>query len=430
MRRILLIMIFVLVFFFGSIFVPSINAETFNIGKRISESEPDSGGYKWYTFDSGAMIGTNPNYINYTQLIFDGNESTGLNHSFGPGHDRMLVFLVFPYPFNITNITMKPVFKGNSSEYLPFGNLLIYSRAVEIWYEVINFKNITIQLNFKVDTIRLWLDSNGTNNFSFNDVIINYTPTSSNFEGIQKQINQINKDINSIYSDIIIIKKDINDIKANITNIKNNIPSEYNDSALKEQINNLTKEINSLKENLTNINNNLSMGYNDSTIKSNIFNLESENVIFKQNIENLTLKIENITTELEKLESEVQNLGQIGPSKNDDKESGLSQYYYNVIFGVILIILLLIILKLSMTIYKRKQHEMENLEPDDVLMNKIKHEMITNNKMKDPRLYDDEVKLMLEKKHRKGDMSEETYNYIKTVLDVPKEPQDIKDKKS
>ena len=56
--------------------------------------------------------------------------------------------------------------------------------------------------------------------------------------------------------------------------------------------------------------------------------------------------------------------------------------------------------------------------------------MLTNNKMKDSKLYNDEYKLMLEKKHRKGEMSEETYNYIKRVLEIPKEPQDLKDKKS
>ncbi|MCK5561428.1 MAG: hypothetical protein KAJ51_12570 [Thermoplasmata archaeon] len=406
------------------------NAETFNIGNKISESgESDSGGKKWYTFDSGVMIGTNPDYINYTKLIFDGNESTGIDHDFGPGHDRMLIYLVFPYPFNITNITMKPTFKGNSSEYVPAGNLMIYSRAVEIWFDVQNFVNKTIELNFKVDTIRLWLDSNGTNQFSFNEVIINYTPlSSSNNNEIQYQIDIINQDIYTLNNNLISIDEALINLKQNITNIKNNIPSEYDDIAIKNQLNNLTQEIDLLNENLIKINNSIPTEYNDSALESNIFNLEYENVILQQKIGNMTIKIANLTTELEKLSSEVQNLQALREDKKDDGEQDnrLREYTYNIIFGVIIVILLIITLKLSLIILKRKHQDPEGPKTDDILISQIKNNMLTDSKMKETRLYDDENKIMLENRFQKGEMSQETHNYIKKVLAVSEDTQTLK----
>ncbi len=429
MRKSLFIMACVLVILFGSVFIPSVNAETFKIGKKVSE-----GDFPVYAFSSGVVVETDPEYIDYVSLIFDGNNSTGINNNFNNGEDKFRIQLNFDCYVNINSIIVKPHFGGGVSDYQlgvsvasNFHSLEDRSSDEKIFYVNSSIKEISLRIYDKN-----YGSGNETGYFCFNDVIINYTPSSNNHNDMQSQINKINQDILTINNNMVNLKNDINNIKDNITNIKNNMPIVYNDSALQDKINNLKTELDSLKKNLSELENNLNSNQTNSGLKGRVVNLEAENVILNQKIGNLTLKLENLTTELEKLESEVQNLGQKSGdgNGNGEQESSLSQYSSNILLGIIVIILLLIILKLTLTIYKRKHREMEDLEPDDVLMNNIRHEMQTNNKMKSSRLYDDESKLMLETKYRKGEMSEETYNYIKKVLEVPNESHDIKGKNS
>jgi predicted nucleic acid-binding Zn-ribbon protein len=428
---------FFLTLLLGSVLLPTSSAETFKIGKIISESDENYAvNQKLYYFDSGVVLSVKTNYSNYIPLIFDGNVSTGIDKDFKTNEPVLTLVIYFPNPLFVNNITVKPQFGGNISQfeflvrYKGTGVFLAHDLKVEKEFNInCLLDGIDIQIadiNFSISKI--------TGHFCLNDVIIEYTPSINNSENIQNQINKINLDISSIKEDIIILKSDIIDIKTNVTNIKNNLPSEYNDSALQKQINNLTQQINSLKENLTMINQSIPIAYNDSTLKSNIFDLESENIFLDQKIGNLTIKLENLTTQINKLESEVQNLKGLGLNEDSETQDGLdSQYLYFVTFGIILIVLLLIILKLSMTIYKRRQHgseRIDDLDPDDKLMNRIEREMKINGNLKDARLYDEKYKSMLDDKFGKGEMSEETYNYIKTVLEVPDKTQDLKEPKT
>jgi len=420
MKKSIIYAICMLMFVFGSVFLPTVNAETFDIGEKM---QSDLNSIKYFSYTSGAVIETDPDLVNLFPSILDGNLSTGIDINKEVNNNELYFRLLFIYPLYVNNITIKPKFGNGSSSFSLSISLFIGSLKA-----LTGNSEITYQINGPISGFILVIFPNGTNQFYFNDVIINYTPSSLNLEGIQKQINKINQDINSIYNDIIVLKNDIIEIKENITNIKNNMPSEYNDSALQDQINNLTQEINSLKENLTRINNSIPSKYNDSSIKSNIFSLETENVFLKQQIGNLTIKINNLTTELEKLSSEVQNLQGVGGDKTNDTEQNyrIHEYTYTIIFGVIIIILLLIILKLSLIVLKRKPHEVEKPKPDDILISKIKYDILTNKEIKDSRLYDDEYKRLLENGYRKGEMSPETYNYIKSVLEVSEKPQNKK----
>jgi hypothetical protein len=425
MRRKILLVICVMVFIILCNYLPSTSAKTFNVGKKVSESEEGNMGHRWYYFDSGCIVQTDSDCIDYAPLIFDGNLSTGIDHDFGkPGYSKQFQ-INFPYPLNVSKIIAKPIFNGSTSQYT------IYLYYKNLHYMVAHNLMVekTFKINGKLEGIYLELlhnQTNATDHIYFNDIIIEYTPDISNItnlENIQKQIFKINQDINSIYNDIIVLKNDIIDIKENI---KNNMPLEYNDSALQDQVYNLIQEINSLKENLTRINNSIPSKYNDSSIKSNIFNVENENIFLNQQIENLTIKINNLTTELEKISSDIQNLQGMGGEKTNDSESYL--YMNTLIFGVTIIVLLLIILKLSLTILKRKHHNLEGPRSDDILISKIKYDILTNKEIKNSRLYDDEYKKILENGFRKDEMSQETYNYIKTILEVSEKPQNLKNK--
>jgi hypothetical protein len=178
---------------FNYMVLPVVNAEIFDIGIKVAESDPDSGGYQWYYFDSGCMIRTKPDYINYVPLLFDGNETTGMDHNFSLGHDSMLIHLVFPNPYYVNNITFKPIFNGNASEYN--GNQLIYIGGVEFWFSLPFSEEKTIHINGTINTIRLWLDSNGTNHFYSNDVIIDYNLSPSNLDELQDQINNLTQQL-------------------------------------------------------------------------------------------------------------------------------------------------------------------------------------------------------------------------------------------
>jgi hypothetical protein len=328
---------FMLLMILSIIFLPTVNAVNFDVGNRVSESDLEGSIRKWYTFDSGAMIGTNPDYIDYVQKIFDGNESTGIDYNFGSGHNRMLIYLVFPFPFNISNITFKPTFKGNSSEYVASGNLLIYARGVEIWFNVPNFVNKTIQLNFKVDTIRLWLDSNGTNHFSFNDVIINYTHRITDIneslivmQNVLNSVNLLNNKFIYLSSQLSIAINRINNINNTVFNL-NQIQQQISENISKlwttyQLLNNsIVKFYNEFKnlnsstfENITKLwvtynqlNNSVTKLYKkveniNSTIYNNITLLENDLFIIQNEIIDFQLNLTNLLEDVNKI-PEIQN---------------------------------------------------------------------------------------------------------------------------
>ena len=398
MRRCLIFSIYLLLFLFASILLPAVSAETFKLGKKVSETDEGFQERRWYFFDTGCIVLADSYSIQYMPLIFDGNLSTGLDNNSGKYNYNIWFEIQFPYTLNISKISVFPYFNGSTSWYSIGGSyrnigLTIASEICE---------NITFNLNGSFDKITITIRDlkythhpyENTTQFYFNDVIIEYTPDRNNNNQTQQQINKLNQEINKI-------KNEIASIQENITELENSLSS----------------------TNQTN-----------SGVKGRVVNLEAENLILNQKIGNLSIKIENLTTQLNKLESEVQNLKGLGVDKNGGSEDDPgSQYLYFVTFGIILIILLLIILKLFMTIYKRRSHDSEyidDLDPDDELMNQIEREMKTNGNLKAARLYDDKYKNMVDDKFGKGEMSEETYNYIKSVLEVPDSSPGINDKKT
>ncbi|UCE36670.1 MAG: hypothetical protein JSW00_14300 [Thermoplasmata archaeon] len=191
--------------------LPVANAETLDIGTKTADSD-----FKWYTFSSGIVVSTGADYIDYAPLIFDGNESTGLDHDFGADHNHMSFTLGFPHLYYITNITLKPHFGGNVSKYSLSLYYLGQSR------EMVTGSNIqsTLHINRTLEGIGLKLDSNGTNHFYFNDMIINYTPSVYNHDELQNQINNLNNSVLQLESENAALKEEIQNLTTEIEILK------------------------------------------------------------------------------------------------------------------------------------------------------------------------------------------------------------------
>jgi len=292
---------------FSYMFLPGMKAEIFDIGEKIRENE-----FGWYSFSSGVVVSTSADYIIYVPLIFDGNESTGIDHDFGPGHEYMDLSIYFPYPYNINNITIKPTFGGNASTY--YLNIR-YKNGFKSFGSGLSGQK-TFQINCSIDSITLSLDSNGTNHFYFNDIIINYTPVLTEFSEIQNQINDLKQQFNLLNNNIIELNNSISELNQTQSEIIENISDLHTTyKQLNESFVNFTDKIEKLN--------------------NSILLLESENVALKLEIENLTTKIENLTLELEILKNTEKE-------KIIEKQPDNSLVYGAFILGILGIIIALV----------------------------------------------------------------------------------------
>lgn len=404
----------------------------FDIGNIISESDKLSGGnQQWYYFDTKVMVETHPTLKKYVPLIFDGNLSTGINKNFGPDHSYINIELVFPDKFYVNNITVRPNFNGKATKcgfWIFIGN--------DNSHFCLPFTiNKTFQINSLIDGLNIQLQTNGTNQVYFNDVIINYTPSlsdSNSFQSsneIQNQLNLLNSNIISINNEITTLKKNINKIKEDIKKIQTNNISANNNVTLQNQIDNLTKEVNSLKENLSKIKNSIPTEYNDSKLLGSIFNLEIKNINLTQKINNLTVKINNLTTELDKLSEQVKNLESSGVSGADGQEEKDLGYFQNgglVVLIVIIIVLLLVILKLSLYILKKRELSQENRVTENEVYSKVMHDIMFDFKPERKKIGSDEIKTKLDMKFQNGKMSDETYDDMKKIISTHEKIQSKK----
>jgi len=401
--------------------------QIFDIGKKMNS---DLNSIRYYPYTSKVIADTDPDLASIVPLIFDGNLSTGINSNKIVNDSRLDFRLHFLYPLYVNNITIKPRFGGGSSNFSLSISLFIGSlKSLE------GNSEITYQINGPISGFILRIFQNGTNQFYFNDVIINYTPTPSdfgncncnydnnNFSKIQNQLYFLELNINSITNDISNLQKDIADLKDKINNIKNNNQSSYDNATLQKQIDNLTQEINSIKENLTKINDSIPLAYDDSALKSSMFILESDNIIIKQKIGNLTGKLENLTSELEKIKEQVEEKeGVSQPQEVSDKQEST----YVILAIVIIIVLLLVILKLALTVLKREHHHKDERVSDNNKVSETVYEVPHYNEIKSADLSDGEFKELLDKKYQNGDMSKDTYDYIKNILESFGDEQNIK----
>ncbi|MCK5562129.1 MAG: hypothetical protein KAJ51_16135, partial [Thermoplasmata archaeon] len=393
----------ILVLFCGML-VPCVNAETFDIGTKISESELDLRGKKLIYFDTGNVVYTDPDYVDYVPLILDGNSNTGIDHDFGPGHDVMYFELVFPYAYYVSNITIKPSFGGDATNYTLYTNL---GGGFFPWFADDYSTQQTFQINSKINGIWFELDNDGTNHFYFNDIIINYTSTPSNIDEVIQALNNLTMKIESLENQL----NNLNDSFNILNNITNNLNATINNinhtqHQILENVSNLWKIYDQLNGSFTDIieeleNLNLTTYENITKIENDLILIETDIYDIYRSISNLTTNVtelleiqdqidettlninnlnENVTAikntmptayndtnlmeelqqvksenimlnqELDNLTTEVENLKGVEKERVIEKEADNSGVYGAIIFGIIGIIIALIALAL---IFKR-----------------------------------------------------------------------------
>ncbi|MCK5562173.1 MAG: hypothetical protein KAJ51_16360, partial [Thermoplasmata archaeon] len=297
MKRSILLISCLLVFVLGCNLFSSANALTFDVGTKVSESDfPDED--KWHYFNSGCMVRARPEYINYTTLIFDGNKSTGIDHYFGADskYGYMNIYIDFPFPFNVSNITIKSAFNGSFAKgYLSvyFG---VYSSS-QSWQIPINK---TLQINGRVRGLHLQLHNDGTNHFYFNDIIINYTINLTDLSSINQALNILQNSINSIQNQINNLANQFNELNNLIIELNNSIADiNYTRQLILENITNLWTVCNGLNNTIQKFK--IDINNLNSTIYQNITQLESNLIIIEKDINNIQKNIENLTLDIDQL---------------------------------------------------------------------------------------------------------------------------------
>jgi hypothetical protein len=341
--------------------MPTGDAVTFNIGNIVSESDLDFDNSRLLYFDSGCVVHIKSIYKDNITSIFDGNESTGIDYNFGSGYTFMSFDLIFPYPYNVSNITIKPFFNGNTTNYsfqVYYGGVWIPKNADDISYQK------TFNVNCSIKGIRLELNNKGTNHYYFNDVIINYTPNPKTYEitNLWAFYNELNNTINNLKNDIINLNSTL---YQNITRMKNNMIVIENDiSKLAYYINNITlisKNLTELQEllnktqmdiinlnaNLTNFYELIPDEYNDTTLQNKILTLEIDNAKLKNDLLNQTTEIDILNTEIDNLKLELNELKEQDDEEDEDEGEDISTLVYGGIgIGIIGVILAIVAITL------------------------------------------------------------------------------------
>jgi hypothetical protein len=247
---------------FSCVVLPVANAEVFDIGEIV-----ESDAYR-PPFTSGVSV--YGEYVNATE-IFDGDLSTGIDYENDSWVGGMFFELYFSYPIFVNNITVKSSFGGGKSSY----HLELSLNEGQMYFGQNLNDDILLSLNCSINYLLLIISSNGTGHVYFNDVIISYTPSASNLEGLQVQIDDItqqlyllNNNINELNNSIYEINQTQEQIIENITNLY----SAYNQ--LNDSFANFFTEI--------------------AYLNNSVFQLESENTILKEEIQNLTTRVDNL----------------------------------------------------------------------------------------------------------------------------------------
>jgi predicted nucleic acid-binding Zn-ribbon protein len=289
-----------------SLILPCVNAEVFDIGEEV-DSYLEM--YNFHAFTSGAYIRGDGHEVNLSHLIFDGNLSTGIDQNVTAGSLRFR--LQFIYPLYVNNITIKPKFGNGSSNYSL--DVLIYSSTFSP--EISGGDEKFLQVNGFINGFILDIYPNGTDQFYFNDLIINYTPTNSfqdEIDDLTEQINEINLKINELNNSVNTLNLtpdevnnitiEINDLNFKINELNNSI---NNLNLLTEEVNNISEQLNNLILDLNELNNTINMmNLTDNEILEGFANLQSSYMQLNGSFANLDSYLDSYEDRVLQLESE------------------------------------------------------------------------------------------------------------------------------
>ena len=289
----------VLMGLFCGMLLPCVNADVFDIGTKVSESDLTNNNNQWFYYDSDCMIQTDPDYKDDAPLIFDGNESTGINKNYGPAHSTMIIWVFFPYLYYINNITVKPSFGGSATNYSLY--IFSYGGLIDVFAMDIGTQQ-TFEVNGKLAGVRIWLDNKGTNQFNFNDVIINYTVNITNIDEAVSAINALSNKVDTLENNIDNLTDHLNEMKDTIDNLNATIFNiNQTQQQILENITDIWSFYNLLNESIMNIINdidnlNISTSENITNLWTTYTHLNESITNFIEDLENLNLTThENIT---------------------------------------------------------------------------------------------------------------------------------------
>ena len=277
-------MIFVECLILVSIISQTVSAETFNIGDQNPETD-----IEFYTYTSGAILSlNNKEFLNDIPKIFDLNEDTGINLT-GMTQNTIMFELAFSHIYNVSNITINPYFEGKSTYY----DLYVGYKGVGTNPCLSETKKRTLEINCFLDEISLFIYENGSGNFYFGDLIINYTPIFSDNSTINLEINNLKTIINSLQNKISNLTQQFEDLNLTVNKLnQTQIQLLQNISNLYSVYNNLNESYISLRNELKNLN---------ITVSNDIINLENELISINTDINEIYQSLLNISTDIEHL---------------------------------------------------------------------------------------------------------------------------------
>jgi len=254
------------------------------------------------------------------------------------------------------------------------------------------------------------------------------TQLQTQLQSLQEDMSEISGDLASVKSDVDGIPglrsqiekaaSDIAAIQKNITDIRNQIPAEYDDSDILAQLEDLLADIGQLKNDLLRLESELPSEYDDAAIKSEISMLVSANDLLSRRLAEMQSELDNLTADLGNLDEELDTYkGTLDKEGVAEEDAGSDMYMFLVLFLVVFVILIIIILKLFL--WKPKPATGGDAE----LMEDTVHEILTDRELRNSRLSDEQYQAKLENKYQRGEITQETYFYIRSVLEVP---EDIK----
>lgn len=365
----------------------TVGADTFEIGEKVSEFT--EGPMKKIYFDSGAWLYSATDIVDHSVALFDNNLTTGMSHNTGGGPNARTIYLFFPEPLFVTDIMVYPSFGGGSTEYTLY--LWIDTSGtytVTIAMSVVDPNMATYAVNATVTALELLLDTGGSDQYDFNEVVINHAPTATDvindrldgiedgmadltarLDALELAVSDMNATQQSILENITALWAAYDELNAtlhafmddydayndtalveNLTKLQDEILAiqtqlqdmNFNDTnleGLEEAIDQTTLEVTYLNENITALRASIPDEFNSTELEERIAELEAENAALRFNNTALDGRITQLEAEIVDQAEEIQDL-----REEDDEGAEGMLYTLPMIISILTLIIVMAIL--------------------------------------------------------------------------------------
>ena len=223
-----------------SLIATSVHAETFELGEKEKEMVENNVGYTNSTYmyyDSGAVVTCQWEFKDYIPLILDGNTSTGMNFT-NSGYDFIIgITIQWENGIYVDSIKVLNEFQGKRFDY-QVGLCLDKIRGFQFILDGdTGGKDKANGREFKVDcliygiSLNIFANPYGSEDFYFNDLIINYTPAAdlddddddddddaedlqSRIDDLEAQNTFLTTEVDNLKTENAKLQEDVNTLKA------------------------------------------------------------------------------------------------------------------------------------------------------------------------------------------------------------------------